>query len=218
MFLSNTPAPAAAPPPAPLHPEFAHLATQEFAAVPPPVPMQQAPAYRPPAPAPVEKAGPGEFTKFFASPLGAKPLPVEEVERGLITPPPAPSGRPFQGPSDFTMRFGDDSPPGVPAAPQYAAPSLSGDATGLFSSSAPVPRESTPYIQGPSEFTRVLQGAPPASGGFSPPAPAPSAAPPGSYLPSPVPQTKPLGNVIIAIVAFLALGLVLAAVYLLFKK
>jgi len=166
----------------------------------------------------VEKAGPGEFTKFFASPLGAKPLPVEEVERGLITPPPAPSGRPFQGPSDFTMRFGDDAPSGAPAGPQYSAPSLSGDATGLFSSSMPAPREPTPFIQGPSEFTRVLQGAPQTSGGYSPPAPAPSAAPPGSYLPSPVPQAKPLGNVIIAIVAFLALGLVLAAVYLLFKK
>jgi hypothetical protein len=226
MFLGPTPKPA--PPPPPAHPEFARLATQEFQQSPVAPPPQQPPpfeppAYRPPEPAPppaAAKQGPGEFTRFFAGPLGANPLPVEDVERGLVTPPPAPASRPFQGPSDFTMRFGgDEQAPsaGAPSynAPAYNAPGHAGDATGLFSSSASMPRESVPIIQGPSEFTRVLQGAP--SSSSTPAAPAYSA-PPAAYIPPASAPKSQLNTIVIAVISFLGLALVLTAVFLLLRR
>lgn len=215
MFIGST----QAPPPPPSSSSDS-LATREFSAQPagvPRAPQQAAPPPLPPPlpPPPPPKSGAGEFTNFFDTPYSASSLPVEEAERGAFAPPSVPQSRPFQGPGNFTQRFGGESVPHAAPPPAPSSP-LTSDATSSFASySAPAPgRDSAPIIQGPSEYTRILQGAPSSfsTGSFSA-SQAPSVAPPSAYMTPTGAPKKSISSVVIVIVTFVAIGLVLAAVY-----
>jgi hypothetical protein len=226
------PPPAAVPPSPPAglpagHSEFTRLFGNPVA---PPVsgPPLSAP---PPTPVPPPPSGgEGEFTKFFASPLGANPLPVEQLERGVYQPPaPPPSDKPFRGPSDFTIRFGGGFNAGqenVPPPPAHAPGSPA--ATGLFAvpQSAPMmPSAQAQQPSGPSEFTRVLQGphfqqsGDLPSGGQTPQGPGSVSvpAPGGVVLPPPPKQNKWVG-ILVGVLTCVVIVLVIAVVILAFKK
>lgn len=171
-----------------------------------------------------------EFEKFFSSPLGASPMPIEEIERGRMAPPsPAPSAKPFRGAGEFTLQFGRDavqqpsasgpelsySPPPTPQA------RMSSGATGLFSSPTPDygqvqggPAERS----GPGDFTRIIQG-PPKSGDSSSPSASPYSSPHPSTVAAPGPQRKSkMLPIAIALLTVVVIALVIAVVILVFKK
>lgn len=211
--------------------------TRQFASAPPPVEpprppsapaFQVAPPFGPPEapPKPEPHSGPGEFTKLFGSPLGANPLPVEEIERGVLAPPPAPShARPFSGPSDFTIQFGHSQDSGD-AAPPPPPPEFNKNlaATGLFS--VPLPLHAEPQQPaapaGPGEFTRVMMR----PAGFQPPqapaAPAaysPAAPPaPGTLASAPIPNRKPWLAPLVAVLTTAVVLLLIAVIVLLLKR
>jgi|GEM_PF-971517 len=193
-------------------------------------PSSPPPAYNPP-PAPPAAAGPSDFEKFFASPLGASPMPLEEIERGrMAAPAPPPSAKPFRGPGDFTLQFGRDAAnapaesgpdlayaPPPPPTPQAR---MSSGATGIFSAPAPDygPGFDTPAApSGPGEFTRIIQG-PPKQSESSAPSPAPYSPPP-SAVAAPVPQAKnKLLPILMAVLSVVVVALVITVVILIFKK
>lgn len=197
----------------------------------PPVP--QPPPYRPqfdqapfqPAP-PAASQEEGEFAKFFGSSFASSSLPVEQIERGAVAPPPSdPAGRPFSGPSDFTIQFGKDQQ-GLPAQSHQPAPPahtpLPAGATGLFSGSdqpGSMPLAQTTRPAGPSEFTRVLQGPHLQQSGDMAPAPPLHSAPmPGAVPLPPPPQKSNLLGILVAVLSFLLILLLITVVVLVFKK
>ncbi|MBN9661722.1 MAG: hypothetical protein J0H49_26230 [Acidobacteria bacterium] len=192
---------------------------------PPPyrAPMDQSP-FQPAPPPPSQEEG--EFAKFFGSSFGSSSLPVEQIERGSVAPPPAdPAGRPFSGPGDFTIQFGKDQP-GMPAQSQHPAPPahspLPAGATGLFSGSdqpGSMPLAQTTRPAGPSEFTRVLQGPQlQQSGDMAPVPPLNSTPVPGAVpLPPPPPKSNLLG-ILVAVLSFLLILLLITVVVLVLKK
>ncbi len=200
---------------------------------PPGPPGPQPPAYRPPAgrsplqpPPPPPRSDEGDFAKFFGSPLGASSLPVEEIERGVVAPPPSdPASRPFSGPSDFTIQFGKDQH-GLPAQSSTPAPPahspMPAGATGLFSGSdrqGSMPLAQTARPAGPSEFTRVLQGPHLQQSGDMAPAPAYNSAPmPGAVPLPPPPKKNNLLGILVAVLSFLLILLLITVVVLVFKR
>ncbi|WP_321476561.1 hypothetical protein [uncultured Paludibaculum sp.] len=196
-------------------------------------PVAQPPAYHPPVPpSPLQPPPPpprstdGDFTKLFGSPLGASPLPVEDIERGVVAPPPSgPASRPFSGPGQFTIQFGKESngapDQGNPPPPPAHSP-LQGGATGLFSGSdrpAAPPSAQAAQPAGPSEFTRVLRGPHLQQSGDMAPAPPFNPPPMPGAVPLPPPPKK--GNVLgilVAVLSFLLILLLITVVVLIFKK
>ncbi|MGA2186796.1 MAG: hypothetical protein ABSH47_27625 [Bryobacteraceae bacterium] len=175
--------PAAAPPPA--LEESASMWNSAF----PPSPPQRHP----------DKTGPGEFTRFFASPLASSSLPIEEIEQGRMPEAQAPANRPFAGPGEFTRWFGSakggDSTP--PPAPPAQRPTFSGAATGLFATPQQPGAQATsaPAEQaGPSEYTKMLAAQQ-----------APAAAEPAAYVPGAKPGRGPLIAIIIVIAVVMVL-------------
>lgn len=211
------PQPSAPPPAVPQPPQYRPLVNET-----PRAPAPQPPTYRPQPPAASQE---GDFAKFFGSPLGANPLPVEEIERGVVPPPPSdPASRPFSGPSDFTIQFGKDqqsAAPGQPPAPPAHSPVQAG-ATGLFMRSEQenmLPHAQPARPAGPSEFTRVLRGPLLQESGDLPPAsPYQSAPMPGAVpLPAPPGKSNVLG-ILVAVLSFLLILLVITVVVLMLKK
>jgi hypothetical protein len=158
---------------------------------PPPAPPQRRP----------DSTGPGEFTRFFASPLASGSLPIEDIEQGRMPEAQAPANRPFEGPGEFTRWFGpakagDSAPP--PAQPAQI-PTFSGAATGLFATPQQPGAQATPAPAekaGPSEYTKMFgaqQGQP---------------GEPAAYVPGAKPGNGPL----IAIIVVIAVVLVLLVV------
>lgn len=197
-------------------------------------PVQQPSSPAPPfgAPAsPASQSGLSDFEKFFANPLGASPVPLEEIERGrMAAPTPPPSAKPFRGPGDFTLQFGRDAAkPASSSGPElsYSPPPaptpqarMSSGATGIFSAPSPDygPGFDSPAApSGPGEFTRIIQGPPKQSDS---PAPAPAQfAPPPSAVAAPVPQTKSkLTPVLLAVLSVVVVALLITVVILLFRK
>ena len=164
-----------------------------------------------PAPAPaVAPRAQDEFAQFFANPLGASPQPLTPAE---TTAPPLqspPQGKPFRGPSNFTMQFG---PTGISSPDQQPVRPLN-EPGGPASPLTTAFRGST-GIRGPSEFTRVLQGGP---GGQSPGYS--YAPPPVEQTPLPPPPPKPsssmLTGILIALASAGVLAMILFAVYIAF--
>jgi hypothetical protein len=154
-------------------------------------------------------------------------LPVEEIERGILAPPPAPvSDRPFRGPSEFTIQFGhnagvEGAPPPPPPPPEF---NKNLAATGLFSVPVPEAHHAPPPAQpsGPGEFTRVMMR--PASFQPQPPAAPPPAAPvappaaPGTLASMPVQNQKPWLAPLIAVLTTLVVLLLIAVIVLLLKR
>lgn len=168
-----------------------------------------------------------EFEKFFASPLGASPMPIEEIERGQMAPPaPAPSAKPFRGPGDFTLQFGRDAiQQQQPSGPElsYAPPPtpqarMSSGATGLFSAPEPNYGGAGPVERsGPGEFTRIIQGPP--KSGDSAASSSPYSAPPPSAVAAPAPQSKSkMLPIAIAVLSIVVIALVITVVVVVLKK
>ncbi len=171
-----------------------------------------------------------EFEKFFASPFGASPMPIEQIEQGRMAPPsPAPSAKPFRGPGEFTLQFGRDAvQPQQPSGPElsYSPPPtpqarMSSGATGLFSSPTPDygPAGGGPAERsGPGEFTRIIQG-PPKSGDSSAASGSPYSSPHPSAVAAPAPQSKSkLLPIAIALLSVVVIALVITVVILVLKK
>jgi len=177
------------------------------APTPPPMAQQpQPPAYEGAAsmwnsPPPAD-SGPGEFTRFFGSPMAASSLPIEEIERGRMPEAHAPSDKPFDGPGEFTRFFGSNKPGDNPPPPQTPAQfaTFSGRATGLFNApmagAQPVPPIAP--AQGPSEFTRQMN-----RGDLLPPEPV-------AYVPGNT--GKPGRGALIAVIVAIVVVLVLLGV------
>jgi len=142
--------PVAPPSPAPALPCVAEEVTPE--AAPPPAKALSAKA---------AASGPGEFTRFFGSPLASSSLPVEEVERGRTPEMPIAAQRPFEGPSAFTRWFGPAEQREGPAAFNPGQfPTSAGDATGILVAAQSPPGQPPLPVSpepGPSEFTRMMR-------------------------------------------------------------
>jgi hypothetical protein len=178
---------------------------------PTPPPVAQQPAPRPSAyegsasmwnsPPPAD-SGPGEFTRFFGSPMAASSLPIEEIERGRMPEAHAPADKPFDGPGEFTRFFGSskpgDNPPPAQTPAQFAT--FSGRATGLFNAPMAGAQPAPPIApaQGPSEFTRQMN-----RGDLLPPEPV-------AYVPGNA--GKPGRGALIAVIVAIVVVLVLLGV------
>lgn len=221
-FQPQPPIPAAIP-----QPQYRPLANEapRPAAAQPPLyqpPAQPSPLQPPPA---APRSADGDFAKFFGSPLGANPLPVEEIERGKVAPPPSdPASRPFSGPSDFTIQFGREQPGGLspdqPPSPPAHSP-LQAGATGLFSMSdrqGTMPQAQAARPAGPSEFTRVLRGPHLQQSGEMAPAPPNSVPMPGGMPLAPPPRKSNVLGILVAVLSFLLILLLITVVVLIFKK
>jgi len=157
------------------------------------------------SPPPAEKSGPGEFTRFFASPMASSQLPIEEIERGKMAEAMAPADKPFEGPGEFTRWFGKSSPGDRDAAPPQQAPAqyttFSGRATGLFQMPNLPPPPGTGEHKGPSEYTRIMEAQQVQGEG----------APPPAYVPGAQPGKGPLIAVIV-IIAVVLIALVVTLI------
>jgi hypothetical protein len=156
-----------------------------------------------PAPSPEQRrpdnTGPGEFTRFFSSPLASSSLPIEDIEQGRMPEAQAPANRPFEGPGEFTRWFGpvkagDRTHP--PAAPAHV-PTFSGRATGVFATlqgpgaqAAPAPGEQAE----PSQYTKMLAAQQVQAAGE-----------PAAYVPGAKPGNGPLIAIIIVIAVVMVL-------------
>jgi hypothetical protein len=124
-----------------------------------------------PAPLPSQQnrpgnSGPGEFTRFFDSPMASSALPIEEIEQGRMPEARASADKPFEGPGEFTRWFGRSSDPadqsGSSPAPPQQAPvqqhnTFLGRATGLFEMpNVPNPSAGPAAPKGPSEYTGIM--------------------------------------------------------------
>ncbi len=237
---TSQPQPSFAPPPMPSAPPPGSGFTELFGG---PVQPPSSPSAGAPQPVPAFGTPPqsygipqssqaqpkeSEFEKFFANPLGASPMPIEEIEQGRMAPPsPAPSAKPFRGPGEFTLQFGRDAVQ-QPSGPElsYSPPPtpqarMSSGATGLFS--APTPDygqvQSGPAERsGPGEFTRIIQG-PPKSGDSPAASGSPYSSPHPSAVEAPAPQRKSkLLPIAIALLSVVVIALVITVVVLVLKK
>jgi len=140
-------------------------------AVPSPDLDQSASLWNAPAPLPSQQnrpgnSGPGEFTRFFDSPMASSALPIEEIEQGRMPEARASADKPFEGPGEFTRWFGRSSGPadqsGSSPAPPPQAPvqqhnTFLGRATGLFEMpQIPSPSANPATPKGPSEYTGIM--------------------------------------------------------------
>ena len=142
-------------------------------------------------------SGPGEFTRFFESPMAAGSLPIEEIEQGRMPEARVSADRPFEGPGEFTRLFGKSVPAEAapPPSPPAQHPTFSGRATGLFDRpdlSAAPPASSEP--RGPSQYTGMMA--------------APRVEEPAVYVPAQKPGNGPLIMVILIVVVVLMLAAV----------
>jgi len=180
---------------------------------PTPPPVVQQPAPQPPAyegassmwnSPPPAGSGPGEFTRFFGSPMAAGSLPIEEIERGRMPEAHAPADKPFDGPGEFTRFFGSSKPGDKTPPPQGPAQfsTFSGRASGLFNVPLAGAQPAPPIApaQGPSEFTRQMN-----RGDLLPPEPA-------AYVPGNT--GKPGRGALIAVIVAIVVVLVLLGVML----
>jgi len=141
------------------------------AAAPSPNLDQSASMWNAPAPLPSQQSrpgnsGPGEFTRFFDSPMASSALPIEEIEQGRMPEARASAEKPFEGPGEFTRWFGRSSGPadqsGSSPAPPQQAPvqqhhTFLGRATGLFEMpQIPNPSAGPAAPKGPSEYTGIM--------------------------------------------------------------
>ncbi len=219
----------AAPPPgaAPPTPQFASAPSRPVIETPDSQKVQvynppSAPPAPPPAPpamdqsasmwnsAPAQNrpdhAGPGEFTRFFASPLASSSLPIEEIEQGRMPEAKAPVDRPFDGPGEFTRWFGK-SVPGEssgtpPPSPPAQYPTYAGRATGLFEMPhvPNPPAGGTPAPpKGPSEYTGIMA--------------APRIDEPAAYVPSAAPGKGPLVIIIVVIAVVMVALIIMLILY-----
>ncbi len=144
---------------------------------------------------------PGEFTRFFASPLASSSLPIEDIEQGRIPEAKAPADRPFEGPGEFTRWFGKSVPGDKTPAPSPPAqfPTFGGQATGVFEAPQVRGPQGTPTPgerKGPSEYTGIMA--------------APRVEEPAAYVPGAKPGKGPLiVVVIVCVVVLVLLGVVI---------
>jgi len=152
-------------------------------------------------------SGPGEFTRFFGSPLASSSLPVEEVERGRKPEIPIAAKRPFEGPGEFTRWFGPAEPREGPVDSNPGRfPTFAGDATGIVEAAQSPPGQPplpVAPLPGPSEYTRIMTAHREGRG---------TAEQPAAYVPGPRPGVSPAIVIGVSVGAVLLVLLLVVAV------